>query len=96
MEKYKLKKSILVKDNKNMGALVFSIDEDQVYQFVGDSSLALILLSRESKKEGISFVDMQKELVEISESFKNNKFQNDCLVEFFDKLQKLGLLDPEG
>ena len=50
MEKYKLKKSILVKDNKNMGALVFSIDEDQVYQFVGDSSLALILLSREFKK----------------------------------------------
>lgn len=93
MKKYKLKKSVLVKDNQNLGSLVFSIDKDQVYQFVGDSSLAVVLLSRHSKNEGISSEDLQKELSEISNSFKNNKFQNVCLEEFFDQLHKLDLLE---
>lgn len=91
--RFKLKKSVLIKDNSSLGVLVFSTENDKVYQFVGDSSLAVAMLSKHSKKDGLTMDELCKELSEVSRTFQANKFQIPCLEEFFTELRSLELLD---
>lgn len=95
MVKYKLKKNVLVKVNFETGALVLSLDKDQIYQFTGDSSLAIKILSDFSFDTGLTQEELKAEVSKVSENFKTNESQDQCLEEFFSTLKDLSILETQ-
>ena len=94
MEKIKLKKRVLLKESQGAGALLFSIENDQVYQFSGDVAQAVLLIKQYSKdQEGISLELLETELANKSDSFKKNNYKKECLLELVSELQNLKLLE---
>jgi multidrug resistance efflux pump len=94
MRKYRFKKSVLVKDNQKIGALLFFIDKDEVYQFTGDAASAVLAINDYSKEAGATLEEIKSQLVEVSEIFKNNKHQDECISELIEHLTRLELLEP--
>lgn len=94
MEKIKLKKRVLLKESQGAGALLFSIENDQVYQFNGDVAQAVILIKQYSKDhDGISLELLENELANKSDSFKINNHKAECLLELVAELRNLKLLE---
>jgi hypothetical protein len=90
----KFKKFIIVKENQNVGTLIFHTEEDKVYRFTGDASLAILIIYRHSKNsDGIEILEIIDELNKISENFTKNLNKQKSITDLVDHLRNLNLID---